>query len=512
VDHVNWYFIDMDVEDVLFGRPFIYHTFEDPGSYQVKADVVDGSGNSANITINITILDNTPPEIIGIADMGVTLGSVVVLNATGCLDDNPQHPEPGWIDYTWNVRGIEVDGALVVNDTFQGMVVEVLLEIPGVYVCDLVIEDGAGLTNSTSFNISIVDITRPEPVMGLPDLKGMSVNVVYNFTSYGSHDDDPLLVERGTYLWNFTHLDHYEPVMGGGSMGSWEIVNTTAFFSFPDSGYWLISLVIVDGSGNRNRTDVTIYVKDDTYPVVALDIPDVIDEDTGYFLDCRNTTDNNRVDAILYEIRAGGEAGDLVFSGSLSVISLTPELYVDQEELYFSISDPGQYTIILLARDNDGLESSVSRSVAVMDITSPVPAFNLTSGTLNVGETIYLSGAPSWDNVRISSFQWSVNGTDITYQGGGEFIWEDLPEGEFVITLIVLDEAGNTGEGYFYLTVEPLDEQISSVDGSSPAALILWLAAFGAMLLLLLIAVLFVRAKKKSRSGEPPAPDSASEE
>ena len=512
VDHVNWSFIDMDVEDILFGRSYIYHTFEDPGSYQVRADVVDGSGNSANITINITILDNTSPEVIEIADMEAALGSVVVLDATGCLDDNPQHPEPEWINYTWNLRGIEIDGAHVVNDTLQGMVVEVLLDIPGVYACDLLIEDGAGLTNSTSFNISIMDLTRPEPVMGLPDTKEMWVNVVYNFTSYGSQDDDPLIMERGTFLWNFTHLDPYEQVMGGESVGSWEILNNTAYFSFPNSGYWLISLMVADCSGNHDTAGIIIYVKDDIYPVVALDIPDTIDEDTSYFLDCRNTTDNNRVDAILYEIRAGGEAGDLALSGSLSVISLTPGQYVDQEELHFKISDPGQYTIILFARDNDGLGSSISRSIIVMDITPPTPAFNLTSGTLKAGETIYLSGSSSWDNVGISSFQWSVNGTDIAYQGGGEFIWEEIPVGEFVITLIVLDEAGNAGEAYFHLTVEPLDEQSSPEDGTSSAVLYMWLAAFGAMFALLLIAVLFVRAKRKRGTGDQAGPESAPEE
>ncbi len=512
VDHVNWSFIDMDVEDITYGPSFIYHTFDDPGYYRVKADVVDGSGNRANITINITISDNTPPRMVEMADREVVLGDVVVMDATGCHDYNPLHPEPEWIDYTWNLKGIEIGGAFVVNDTLHGMIVDVLLEIPGGYVCDLLIEDGAGLTNSTSFNISIMDITRPEPVLGLPDTKVMSANETYNFTSGESRDDDPLLAERGTFLWNFTHLDTYEQVMSGGAKGSWEILNNTAYFSFPYSGYWLISLMVADCSGNHNTTDIIIYVKDDTYPIAALDIPDTMDEDTRYFLDCRNTSDNNRVDTILYEIRAGDGAGDPVFSGSLNVISLTPTQYVDQEELYFMISDPGRYTIVLFAQDNDGLRSSISRSITVMDITPPVPGFNLTSGTLRAGETIYLSGAHSSDNVGIVSFHWSVNGTDIIYQGGGEFIWEDLPEGEFVITLAVSDEAGNTGEAYFYLTVEPSDEHGSYEDGSFPAVLILWLAAFGAMFALLLIAVLFVRAKRKRGTGAPPDPDTVLEE
>ena len=513
VDHVNWSFIDMYLEDITYGLPFIYHTFDDPGSYQIRADVVDGSGNRANITINITILDNTVPGIVIIEDMEVLLGDLVVLDATGCIDDNPQHPEPEWINYTWNLRGIEIDDSFLVNDTFHGVIVDVLLDIPGVYACELLIEDGVGLTNSTSFNISIMDLTRPEPEMGLPDTREISVNVLYNFTSYESRDDDPLLAERGTFLWNFTHLDPFEQVIGGRSTGSWEVLNNTAYFSFPDSGYWLISLMVADRSGNHDTTDIIIYVKDDTYPIVTLEIPGTIDEDTHYFLDCRNTTDNNRVDAILYEIHAGGEAGDIIFSGSLSVISLTSSQYVGREELYFVISDPGQYTIILIARDNDGLESSVSRSITVMDITSPTPAFNLTSGTLKAGGTIYLSGAPSLDNVGISSFLWSVNGTDITYQGGEDFIWEDLPEGEFVITLIVLDEAGNTGEAYFHLTVEPLDEKSSPEDGSPSAVLFLWLAAFGAMFILLLIAVLFVRVKRRKAAQEDQiGPDSAPEE
>ncbi len=513
VDHVNWSFIDMDREDITYGLSFIYHTFEDPGYYRVKADVVDDSGNRANITINITILDNTVPGIVVIEDMEVVLGDAVVLDATGCIDDNPLHPEPGWINYTWNLKGIEIDGAFIVNDTLHGMIVDVLLDIPGGYVCDLRIEDGAGLTNSTSFNISIMDIIRPEPVLGLPDFKEMFVNILYNFTSDGSTDDDPLLTDRGTFLWNFTHLDPYEQTTDGGSKGSREIRNNTAYFSFPYSGYWLISLMVADGSGNNNTSDIIIYVKDDTSPIAALEIPDTIDEDTRYFLDCRNTSDNNRVDTILYEVRAGDEGGDLVFSGSLNVISLTPDQYVDREELYFVISDPGNYTIILFAQDNDGLRSSMTRSITVMDITPPIPFFNLTSGTLKAGETLYLSGVPSSDNVRIDSYYWSVNGTDMIYQGGGEFLWEDLPEGEFVITLAVSDGAGNTGEAYFYLTVEPSDERFSSEDGSIPAVLILWLAAFATMFILLLIAVLFVRAKRKSSPGEPGSgPDTVSEE
>jgi len=59
---VRWDFENDGTPDTYFSRTkMVQHTYDKPGVYTVKADVLDPNGNISNVTHQVTVVENTPP-------------------------------------------------------------------------------------------------------------------------------------------------------------------------------------------------------------------------------------------------------------------------------------------------------------------------------------------------------------------------------------------------------------------------------------------------------------------
>lgn len=111
------------------------------GTYSLTYSVTDIAGNESQVTVSVTVVDNTPPEILGTSDIIYYLG-----------DDEP--------DYLSGISAIDnlygnVTYLIVVDDS------NVVLTAIGNYTLTYSITDLSGNTNQISVSIFVEDGTRP---------------------------------------------------------------------------------------------------------------------------------------------------------------------------------------------------------------------------------------------------------------------------------------------------------------------------------------------------------------
>ena len=100
------------------------------------------------------------------------------------------------------------------------------------------------------------------------------------------------------------------------------------------------------------------------------------------------------------------------------------------------------YTIY--ASDTNGNTGNRSGTLDVVDNDNPYASISIESrGGYTVGDTIILNASQSTDNIRISNYTWYINGSTTTVLYGLEISYTFQSAGNYTITLIVRDNAGN---------------------------------------------------------------------
>ncbi len=123
------------------------------GVHQAIVYVTDAAGNEGSDIVFITVWDVTPPMAFAGEYRTVDIGSVVVLDAVGTTDNDPEFPNGA--EYSWSVIGPD----LVVYLGGEN----VSFEVPwiGVYTVTLEVTDAAGNTGSDTVRITSVDPWAP---------------------------------------------------------------------------------------------------------------------------------------------------------------------------------------------------------------------------------------------------------------------------------------------------------------------------------------------------------------
>lgn len=123
------------------------------GVHQAIVYVTDAAGNEGSDIVFITVWDVTPPLAFAGEYRTVDIGSVVVLDAVGTTDNDPEFPNGA--EYSWSVIGPDLVVYLVGEN--------VSFEVPwiGVYTVTLEVTDAAGNTGSDTVRITSVDPWAP---------------------------------------------------------------------------------------------------------------------------------------------------------------------------------------------------------------------------------------------------------------------------------------------------------------------------------------------------------------
>jgi len=384
----------------------ITEKFTEPGVYQVDLIVKDEQGNMNTDTITITVNDVTKPSVdLSVNKQTVGLNEMVSFDASGSSDN------VAVTGYTWTINGQE----------YSGEMYSYAFSETGDHEVTLTVTDEAGNTNSTAVTITVEDQTAPVAEFG----SDMNIKVGSEVSFNGSGSYDNLGITN--YTWN---------------IAGEEKTGETTEYTFDQPGEYEATLTVTDDAGNTDSKTVIITVKDETAPVAKFDSKLSTTVGSQVTFDGSRSSDNVEVTSYTWNIAGEEKTGE------------TTEYTFDQ---------PGEYEATLTVTDDAGNTGQISKTITVNDVTSPEVSISAPSST-PTGENVTFDGSGSTDNVKISSYKWSINGKEYT----GENIEREFDKpGTYTVALRVTDEAGNTARGTMDIEVNDNENPTAKIDVSN---------------------------------------------
>ncbi|MEA3557893.1 MAG: S8 family serine peptidase [Candidatus Thermoplasmatota archaeon] len=129
----------------------------------------------------------------------------------------------------------------------------------GNHVLNLTVEDMAGNINSTMIPFILRDTKSPEPAVLGPLIVNEDTSIRYS--SHGTTDNDPLLIESRDTLYNWTF---------SGNEWNYTSERNETTVIFPEPGMYTGRLRVTDRSGNRGNATIEIRVIDITPPTGSI--------------------------------------------------------------------------------------------------------------------------------------------------------------------------------------------------------------------------------------------------
>ncbi|MGA1866034.1 MAG: S8 family serine peptidase [Thermoplasmatota archaeon] len=259
IENITWSFSSTDgIEKVLYGIDRFPVTFIELGDHKLSIRVRDPAGNSDEITLLITVFDNTSPEISIEGELRVDEKRLVSYNLNWSDNDPRAHLRENF-SIDWSFSG--PDEYL---QNFSGPVVYIVFPDPGAYLVHVSIRDGGDNTAELELNITVNDRTPPVGnilgsqyvILGIPET--YSANLT---------DNGLPMPEGSIYNWTLRHLE--------GPATEWWTRNFTGIsfsFNFTEPGAYTLLLVASDPSGNSREFQININADGDLTPPRVIEI------------------------------------------------------------------------------------------------------------------------------------------------------------------------------------------------------------------------------------------------
>jgi len=279
----------------------VTHVYSESGVYEVNLTVTDNNGASAYAWVNVTAKD--PEILVSVSSYQIFHDETVFFNASHELDD-------GSFVYTWHFGdGYSADEKNV-SHTFNKV---------GIFTPLLIVNDGMENTSVFLPEITVQNVV-PVPAIQADKLQVIEDETV-QFHGSGSLDS-PSDLSMLSYSWDF----------GDGSNS----VGIEVIHAFSDLGNYKVVLTVNDGK-NTSTTEVNIEVQN-LPPVADSGTPNerkaTVDEPV--ILDASGTTDTpSDIPELNYTWKIGNET-------------------VYGEIVSYTFSKPGEFTVTLIVRDNNG--------------------------------------------------------------------------------------------------------------------------------------------------------------
>ena len=444
------------------------------GIYTVTLKVTDNAGGFAEKQIVIIVDDTLPTVDFSFEPTMVDQGSVandmtrLFLNITTLTDANGIFSKFNWDlgDGTfnnitvWDNRNITDFYAVLDADKLTGAG-----DNEYEYTVGLTVWDNAGNENTVTHVVTVNNTKRPEAHFFLSDdlvndqWHVYKVNEVITFNASESAGNG---YEITGYSWDFK------------DDGTEDATEMTVNHSFATAGMYNAVLTVTDEVGGTGTYNVTIYI-DDQAPTVTFAFVGVYELDGNYYVDQKN--DTNAVEQYLVNITAegtkdNGVVGDLLGLHNFSyefeepnkpgleglvnenishIATLYEYSFINSSAMNITIGNNTfyYYTITLTVWDKAGNSASFSRDIIVNDTHAPVAKFSYPED-IDEGTAGELNATKSTDNIGIADYTWIVEDPDGEFHNftNGNMI-ENMTfdmDGDYIVTLIVTDEKGNTDE------------------------------------------------------------------
>jgi len=418
----NWTITSPDNDTSLNNTIEISHTFDEAGVHTVTLRVTDPAGLWNETTINVTVLDTTDPLAMLGFNTFIDMGETFHLNGTSSGDN------VGVVNWTWSVDGPGV------NEIYYGSEANHTFPDAGLYTVILNVTDAAGNWGSNGIMVTVRDTELPVAIAG------NDVTV----------DEGTLVVLDGTASTDNVYIDSYEWSFIYDGRLRWKSSPSPTYpFTFDIPGIYTITLNVTDAMRNEGTDQLIITVLDITPPVANAGENMVVDQHTTVTFSSPMSSDNVAIVDITWTFEYDGEERVLTGTGS-----------------EFTFDLPGVYTVALVVSDAAGNTASDTLIITVEDTTPPVAVAG-EDVQVKVGGPVGFNGSTSSDNVAIVEYMWMFDnvGEPQTHLGPILVVTFSNP-GEYYVTLVVTDVAGNTGNDTLIVTVVD-DEGPVAVAGDS---------------------------------------------
>jgi len=318
----NWKWIvkDRGITTVLEG-PVVGHVFPEAGRYTVQLVVEDILHSLFTDDVTVTVEDTTPPEARAPPDVTIDQHGTVLMDVSASTD-NVGIANSTFV-FMYADRRVVLDGP---KASFE-------FDIAGRYMVFLYVSDAAMLSDSTSFNVTVRDITPP--VASMTAYVEVPQHSLVDFDGGGCHDDLGIV----NWTWAF--------VYGGAVV---ELHGPYPFFLFDEVGTYLVVLTVMDAAGQRAKSFGTVRVLDVISPEAEAGEDQVVARGDWVTLDGRSSSDNVGLRRWTWTIALG--------SGS---VTLEGEIQAHR----FDAS--GEYVVTLDVEDAAGNRGSDTVSITVHD-------------------------------------------------------------------------------------------------------------------------------------------------
>ncbi|UCE73493.1 MAG: PQQ-binding-like beta-propeller repeat protein [Methanomassiliicoccales archaeon] len=395
IDNYTWTFTYDGLEiDVYGSNP--QFKFDIPDVYTVLLTVQDIAGLTDNDTMTVTVLDIVPPTADAGPDQIVDQYSIVTFDGSGSTDN------VGINNYTWTFT---YDG---LEKELYGMNPQFIFDIPEVYLVVLTVRDSAGLLDTDTMRVTVLDIVPPTADAG-PD---QTIDQFYVVTFNGSGSTDNVGLDNYTWTFNYDGLER-------------ELYGMNPQFRFDIPDVYTVLLTVQDIAGLIDSDTMTVTVQDVVPPNADAGPDQTIDQYNLVTFDGSGSTDNVGIDNYTWTFTYGG---------------IERELYGINPQFTFDI--PHVYTIKLTVKDAVGLFDTDTMTVTVRDIVPP----NADAGpdqTVDKNDVVTFDGSGSTDNVGIIYYKWTFTYDDLDRELNGmnpQFIF-DISDA-YIVTLKVEDSMG----------------------------------------------------------------------
>ncbi len=316
-------------------------TFDEVGVYEVELTVTDGSGlsDTAMITINVTSGNQAPNAMITANPISGDVPLEVEFTGSGSTDDMDI------VSYSWNFG----DGgtSLEVDPTYTFTTV-------GTYTVTLTVTDEEGLNDTDSMIIVVNDPNINDAPVAVAEATPISGDSPLEVAFDGSASSDDLAIEN--YTWDF-----------GDGTSSNEISPTKIFTLV---GEYTVVLTVTDEEGLMGTDSLLITVTEpdaNEAPIAIINI----DLSTGeapleVTFTGSDSTDDVGVVTYSWDFGDGGSS-------------------TEADPIYI-FDTVGTYNVVLTVTDGEGLSSTASVTIEVMEntplgvemaaIVAPNPASN----------------------------------------------------------------------------------------------------------------------------------------
>jgi len=216
-----------------------------------------------------------------------------------------------------------------------------------------------------------------------------------------------------------------------------------------EGGVFIATLTVTDAAGNEDVDEALVLVEAPDPPMAATDDKIYAQPNERVSFDGSWSTPEGRLN-YFWTFEYDGE--EINLSGS-------------RPSFTFIVS--GEYRVTLTVIDAEGYSDSTTTSVIVRDTIDPIS--RILVGKDQVSRTkIILNGKWSEDMVGIANWTWIIHysGTNYLYGQGTEYTYGESVEylhhgpGEYDVTLIVKDAAGNSANASHIFNVKASEEDV----------------------------------------------------